>query len=145
MKVLGMRRNLCHCVRLVFLILAVYLLRQTESVWRRYRVLSEKSNRQKFDADWAGRTATWQAVQHTWHVRTADAGQPDCDTWQTGMTTRGSIRRRHVACPYEGYVASPGRDTCQADLAFSGYGLANTEVTRVTTHRVTRGMLTSAR
>jgi hypothetical protein len=33
--------------RLVFLIPVVYLLCQTGSVWRRYRILSEKSNRQK--------------------------------------------------------------------------------------------------
>jgi hypothetical protein len=41
-------------------------------------------------------------------------------------------------------VASPGCDTCQVDLAFSGYGWTNKKVTRVTTHRVTRGMLTSS-
>jgi hypothetical protein len=41
-------------------------------------------------------------------------------------------------------VASPGRDTCQVDLAFSAYDWTSTEVTRVTTHRVTRGTLTSA-
>jgi hypothetical protein len=44
-----------------------------------------------------------------------------------------------VAGPYGGHVASPGRDTCQVILAFSAYGLTGTEVTRVTTHRVTRG------
>jgi hypothetical protein len=49
-----------------------------------------------------------------------------------------------VAGPYGGHVASPGRDTCQANLAFLAYGRTNTEVTRVTTHRVTRGTLTSA-
>jgi hypothetical protein len=41
-------------------------------------------------------------------------------------------------------VASPGRDTCQVDLAFLAYGWTSTEVTRVTTHRVTRGRMTSA-
>jgi hypothetical protein len=41
-------------------------------------------------------------------------------------------------------VASPGRDTCQVDLALLAYGRTNTEVTRVTTHRVTRGRLTSS-
>jgi hypothetical protein len=46
-KVLGMRRKRCHCVRLVFLIPAVYLLSQTESVWRRYRDLFAKPNRKK--------------------------------------------------------------------------------------------------
>jgi hypothetical protein len=47
-----------------------------------------------------------------------------------------------VADRTEGHMASPGRDTCQVNLAFSAYGWTNTEVTRVTTHRVTRGMLT---
>jgi hypothetical protein len=47
-KVLGMRRKQCHCVHLVFLIPAVYLLSQTESVWRRYRDLFTKPNRQNF-------------------------------------------------------------------------------------------------
>jgi hypothetical protein len=56
-KVLGMRRKWCHCVRLVLLIPAVYLLSQTESVWRSYRGLFAEPNRQNFDADWAGRTA----------------------------------------------------------------------------------------
>jgi hypothetical protein len=46
--------------------------------------------------------------------------------------------------PYEGHVASPGRDTCHADLAFLAYDRTSTEVTRVTTHRVTRGRLTSS-
>ena len=41
-------------------------------------------------------------------------------------------------------MASPGRDTCQVDLAFSGYGWTNKKVTHVTTHRVTRGTLTSS-
>jgi hypothetical protein len=132
-----MRRNLCHCVRLVLLIPVVYLLRQTESVWRRYRVLSEKANRQK-------RGMTVQSVQSTWHVRTADVGQPGGDTWQIGMTTRGSIRERHVAGLYGGHVASPGRNTCQVDLAFSAYSWTSYEVTHVTTHRVTRGMMTSS-
>ena len=35
-------------------------------------------------------------------------------------------------------------DTCQADLAFSARSWTNPEVTRVTTGRVTRGMVTSA-
>jgi hypothetical protein len=39
----------------------------------------------------------------------------------------------------EGHVASPGRDTCQADLAVWAYGRTGYEVTRVTNHRVTRG------
>jgi hypothetical protein len=41
-------------------------------------------------------------------------------------------------------VAAQEGDTWQADLAFSGYGWTNKKVTRVTTHRVTRGMLTSS-
>jgi hypothetical protein len=52
-----MQQKWCHCVRLVLLILAVYLLSQTESVWRSYRDLFAGPNREKFDADWAGRTA----------------------------------------------------------------------------------------
>jgi hypothetical protein len=49
-----------------------------------------------------------------------------------------------VADPYRGHMASPGRDTCQADLAFSAYSWTSIEVTRVTTDRVTRGRLTSS-
>jgi hypothetical protein len=41
-------------------------------------------------------------------------------------------------------VASPRRDTCHADLAFLACDRTNMEVTRVTTHRVTRGRLTSS-
>jgi hypothetical protein len=41
-------------------------------------------------------------------------------------------------------VASPGRDTCHADLALLAYDWTSVEVTRVTTHRVTRGRLTSS-
>jgi hypothetical protein len=55
------------------------------------------------------------SVQLTWVNQIATRGRQDDDTWQH--------QRRHVAGPYEGHVASPGRDTCQADLAFSGYGL----------------------
>jgi hypothetical protein len=58
--------------------------------------------------------------------------------------TRGGSRRRHVAGPYGGHVASPGRDTCRTDLAFLACGRTNMEVTRVTTHRVTHGTLTSS-
>jgi hypothetical protein len=46
-KVLGMRRKWYHCVRLVLLILAVYLLSQTESIWRSYRDLFAEPNRKK--------------------------------------------------------------------------------------------------
>jgi hypothetical protein len=52
--------------------------------------------------------------------------------------------RDDVADRTEGHVAAPGRATCHTYLAFSGYGLANKKVTRVTTHRVTRGTMTSA-
>jgi hypothetical protein len=129
MKVLRLRRNLCHCVRLVLLIPAVYLLRQTESVWRRYRVLSEKSNREKFDADWAGHVA--RPYSDTWQIPYSDVA--DSHTWHVA---RGGFRT--------GHVASPGCDTCHADLALLACGRTNIEVTRVTTHRVTRGTLTSA-
>jgi hypothetical protein len=44
-KVLGIQRKWFHCVRLIFLILAVYLLSQTESVWRSYRDLFTEPNR----------------------------------------------------------------------------------------------------
>jgi hypothetical protein len=112
-KVLGMRRKWCHCVCLVFLIPAVYLLSQTESVWRRYRDLFAEPNRQKFfDADctcpYSPYRTRGRTVQHTWHVRT-------------------------------GHVAAPGDDTCHAFLDFLAYSLTNSEVTRVTTGRVTRG------
>jgi hypothetical protein len=46
-KVLGLRRKQCHYVRLVFLIPAVYLFLQMESVWRRYRDFTVKSNKSK--------------------------------------------------------------------------------------------------
>jgi hypothetical protein len=45
---------------------------------------------------------------------------------------------------YGGHVASLGCDTCHADLALLVYDRTSTEVTRVTTHRVTRGRLTSS-
>jgi hypothetical protein len=68
---------------------------------------------------------TVQSVQSvrmlTWHVHT-------CDTWKVRT----------------GHVASPERDTCQADLAFSTRSWTNPKVTRVTTERVTRGRVTSA-
>ena len=46
-KVLGMRRKQCHCVCLVFLIPTVYLLCQMDSIWRRYRDMFIKPNREK--------------------------------------------------------------------------------------------------
>jgi hypothetical protein len=65
-KVLGLRRKLCHCVRLVFLIPAVYLFSRMESVWRRYRDFIAKSNRSKKGMLTVPvrtvRTATWRAV-----------------------------------------------------------------------------------
>ena len=76
-KVLRMRRKQCHYVCLVLLILAVYLLSQTESVWRSYRDLFVEPNRKKFDADWAGRTADMAG-------RTADVGDRTM-TWKLMM------------------------------------------------------------
>jgi hypothetical protein len=57
-------------------------------------------------------------------------------TWANQEATHGR--------PYEGHVASPGCDTCHADLALLAFGQTNTEVTRVTTDRVTRGRMTSS-
>jgi hypothetical protein len=99
------RRNLFHCVHLVFLILVVYLLCQTESVWRRYRILSEKSNRQKI-ADCAVRTDVDVACPYAdveslysdmWQVHTGDMWQPRVMTrvrqiWTFGHTA-GPIPR----------------------------------------------------
>jgi hypothetical protein len=56
--------------------------------------------------------------------------------WRIQKVTRGR--------PYGGHVASSGRDTCQVDLAFLAYGWTSMQVTHVTTHRVTRGRLTSS-
>jgi hypothetical protein len=84
-KVLGMQRKWYHCVRLVLLIPAVYLLSQTESVWRSYRGLFAEPNRKKKeDADWAGRTATWQGrTVLTWHDGTSMAADVvTVLTWQ---------------------------------------------------------------
>jgi hypothetical protein len=57
---------------------------------------------------------------------------------------------RHVAASGDdtwqvrtGHVAASERDTCQADLALLAGEWTNKKVTRVTTHRVTRGTLTS--
>ena len=41
-------------------------------------------------------------------------------------------------------MAAQEGDTWQVDLAYLVYDLTNVEVTRVTTHRVTRGMLMSS-
>jgi hypothetical protein len=65
-KVLGLRRKQFHCVCLIFLIPTVYLFSQMESVWRRYRDLTTKSNREKFGMLTVPvRTvcmATWRAI-----------------------------------------------------------------------------------
>jgi hypothetical protein len=76
--VLGLRRNQYHCVRLIFLIPAVYLFSRMESVWRRYRNFTVKVKQVKIGADCTcpyspyghveGRTMmlTWQEV--TWRT-----------------------------------------------------------------------------
>jgi hypothetical protein len=84
------------------------------SVWRRYRVLSEKSNRQKKFVDCAVRTVCMDANMACPYVR-------------------------HMAGPYRGHVEAPRSDTWQEDLVDLGASWANPEVTRVTTRRVTRG------
>jgi hypothetical protein len=112
-KVLGMRRKQCHCVRLVFLIPAVYLLSQTESVWRRYRDLSAKPNRQNFwmltvpvrtvhTVTWQGRTihtVTWQVgdVAHFHLLMLASSMMTRVRWMASNMRTRGPIHGRHVS------------------------------------------------
>jgi hypothetical protein len=56
-----------------------------------------------------------------------DVDQSAFDTWHD------------VAGPYMGHVAASGSATWHADLAFLAGERANIKVTRVTTHRVTRG------
>jgi hypothetical protein len=112
-----MRRKWCHCVRLVLLIPAVYLLSQTESVWRSYRDLFAEPNRQKFDADctcpyspYESHVAvTWPYIrddggtgrQVMWHVFIGSiVANMDCDTWHFGANDRvprGPIKGCHVA------------------------------------------------
>jgi hypothetical protein len=117
-----MRRKQCHCVRLVFLIPAVYLLSQTESVWRRYRDLSAKPNRQNFGMltvpvrtvrtdTWQGRTImmTWQVedVVHFYWLMVVQLDVDTCligsewyeDTWPNAWAPRVP---RWLA--YKGYV-----------------------------------------
>jgi hypothetical protein len=65
-KVLRMQRKQFHCVHLIFLIPVVYLLSQTESVWRRYRDLFAKTNRQKFDADYTCPYSPYSPYGLTW-------------------------------------------------------------------------------
>jgi hypothetical protein len=85
------------------------------------------------------RTDTCQSVQLTWQVRTvtwANQTVADGDTWQTWgdrhVATRGSTVQMTWAnsddtwqAPYGGHVASPGRDTCHADLALLAYDWTN--------------------
>ena len=82
-KVLGMRWKQCHCVRLVFLIPAVYLFSRTESIWRRYRDLTTKSNREKFGMLTVPvrtvRMATWRVVPSCWRSRGRGAFCMGCD------------------------------------------------------------------
>jgi len=91
--------------------------------------------------------------------RTVDVGQSEGDTWQRRMMTRGRMTWQpyddmdqsaldtwhDMAGAYMGHVAASGSATWHADLAFLAGKWANIKVTRVTTHRVTRGTLTSAR
>jgi hypothetical protein len=103
LKVLGMRRKQCHCVRLVFLISAVYLLSQTESVWRKYRDLFAKPNRQNF---WmltipvrTVRTVTWQVddVAHFYWLMLTSHVLTHVWLLANRMRTRGPIWRRHMS------------------------------------------------
>jgi hypothetical protein len=121
-KVLGMRRKQCHCICLVFLIPTVYLLSQTESVWRRYRDLSAKPNRQKFGmltvpvrtvrtATWQGRTIMmmWQ-VEDVVHLYWLIVVQLDVDTchigskWYEGTWPNAWVPRVPHGLVYIGYV-----------------------------------------
>ena len=115
-KVLRIWQNLCHCIRLIFLIPAVYLLSQTESVWRRYLYLFTKPNRQKFDVDctclhspygltWQDRTGrtvmTWQLF-----IGWLLANQVMTRVWlvANNMRTHGPIHGRHVSLSLLVYV-----------------------------------------
>jgi hypothetical protein len=83
MKVPRIRRNQRRCVRLVFLIPAIYLLRQAGSVCERHRVLSENPNRgKKRGGGGGGDDCT---------VRTVPRGMLTAVrvTWQPLETTRG--------------------------------------------------------
>jgi hypothetical protein len=59
-----------------------------------------------------------------WKVHTGHVEAPEDDTWQVRI----------------GHVAASSSDTCQADLAFLAHSWTNSEVTCVTTGRVTHGM-----
>jgi hypothetical protein len=52
-----------------------------------------------------------------------------------------TVQAWHVC---RGHVAAPGDATCHTVLDSLAHSLTSTEVTHVTTHRVTRGTLTSA-
>jgi hypothetical protein len=82
MKVPRIRRNQRRCVRLVFLIPAISLLRQAGSVCERHRVLSENPNRgKKRGGGGGGDDCT---------VRTVPRGMLAVRvTWQPLETTRG--------------------------------------------------------
>jgi hypothetical protein len=94
-KVFRMRRKQCHCIYLVFLIPAVYLLLQTESIWRRYHDLTAKPNRQKiWDADC---TYPYNPYDHvdghtimmTWCISVGcSLAHFHWLTWMSGMLTR---------------------------------------------------------
>jgi hypothetical protein len=81
----------------------------------------------------------------------------DDDTWQRWMMTHGRMTSaltwrpyddvgqsafdtwHDMAGPYMGHMAASGSATWHADSTFLASERANIKVTRVTTHRVTRG------
>jgi hypothetical protein len=94
-------------------------------VWRRYRILSERSNRQKKIVDCAVRTVCMDA----------DVACSYSDMWQVHTGTCGRIVQRHVV--------APGSDTWHAELLDLAYGWTYPKVTHVTTERVTCGRVMS--
>jgi hypothetical protein len=103
-----MRRKQCHCVRIIFLIPTVYLLSQTESVWRRYSDLSAKLNRQNFGMLTVPvrtvRMVTWQGCTDRtvmmWRILVGWF----LENWvrtrvrlASNMKTHGPIQWRHVS------------------------------------------------
>jgi hypothetical protein len=91
-------------------------------------VRMEKISRSVRKVKQAKKGMTVQSVQSTWQGRT-DVGRAVHVAGRTVLTW-------HVRT---GHVAAPGDATCHTVLDFLAHSLTNTEVTRVTTHRVTRG------